>query len=83
MRESTINNIYSFQTIVVFSAVWFKSGVWWHGLVGALIAVPMTAALLQGIYAGMVYKLSGYASQRYPMVFYCSAIILVLYYIIF
>ena len=67
---------------MVFSAVWFKSGVWWHGLVGA-IAVPMTAALLQGLYAGGVYKLRGYASQRYPMLFYCSAIILVLYYFIF
>tara|TARA_B110000238_G_C15906834_1_gene344412 strand:+ start:105 stop:356 length:252 start_codon:yes stop_codon:yes gene_type:complete len=83
MRENTINNIYSLQTIVVFSVVWFKSGVWWHGLVGAAIVLPMTAGLLQGLYSNIVLKIRGYRPQRYPQLFYFSAIVLTVYCFIF
>jgi hypothetical protein len=82
MRENTINNIYSLQTIVIFCVIWFKSGVWWHGLVGTIV-VPMTAGLLQGLYTNIVLKIKGYSPPRYPIMFYCSAIVLAVYYFIF
>ena len=82
MRENTINNIYSLQAIVVFSVVWFKSGVWWHGLVGAMV-IPMTAGLFWALYARIVRKIRGYPPQKYPIMFYCSAIVLAVYYFVF
>tara|TARA_B110000902_G_C13878346_1_gene425668 strand:+ start:60 stop:308 length:249 start_codon:yes stop_codon:yes gene_type:complete len=82
MRENTINNIYSLQTVLVFSVVWFKSGVWWHGLVGT-ITLSMAAGLLQGLYSLIVLKIRGYPPQRYPILFYFAAIVLAVYYFVF
>ena len=79
MREKTINNIYALQTIVIFIVIWFKSGVWWYGLIGTIV-VPMTAGLLQGLYTNIVLKIRGYPPKRYPIMFYFSVIILVVYY---
>ena len=82
MRENTINNIYSLQSVVVFCVVWFKTGVWWHGLVG-IMALAMTAGLLQGLYSLIIMKIRGYPPQRYPIMFYFAAIILAVYYFVF
>jgi hypothetical protein len=80
MRNSTINLLFNIQSIVVFSIVWYKSGVWWHGFIGLLIHMIISGGL-EGITRAMYkseYKRSGY--NRYPRYFYISTMIILAYY---
>ena len=80
MRNSTINLLFNIQTILVFSIVWYKEGVWWYGLIGLLIHTIISGAL-EGITRSMYkseYKRSAY--NRYPRYFYISIIIILVYY---
>ena len=73
MREKSINNFYLFQSIMVFAVVWFKSGFWWHGLIG-IIALPIFSGILYGLYNIIVSNVRGYPSQMYPVYFVFSAL---------
>ncbi len=75
MKNSIINSLYSTQTIIVFSIVWFKSGVWWHGLIGIIIHL-IISGFLEGLTRGKY-------NSRYPRYFYISALILLVYYFVF
>ena len=82
MRENTINTIYLIQNPIIFFIVWFKTEVWWQGLVG-IILLPIICGIIHGIFTGIVLKIRGRPFQKYPIMFYFEVIILAIYYFIF
>ena len=73
MRDSTINLFYSIQTIIVFGVIWFKSEVWWYGLLAGFLVHPMLVAVVE-----VLFRPRGY--PRYPRYFFFSAVFVVLYF---
>ena len=75
MKNSTINLFFIIQTIIVFLVIWFKTDVWWYGLLGGFIVHPALCGLVEGVTRPKL-------SLMYPRYFYISTVFIVLYYFV-
>jgi|TARA_R100000654_G_scaffold66778_1_gene95144 hypothetical protein len=83
MTETNIRLGYIIQNICIFSVVWYKSGVWWHGLIGTLL-IALIGGAVNGIYIAIRTKIAGYqTTETYPNAFYMCALVLAYYYFLY